>query len=730
MNTGAMVAHFLPVELASRLSTLAHGAMPDYAEPAEALHLTVVYLGEAATINAEQRQMIKSELTQLTHKIAPINGTLNGIGRFVDSDPNAVIANFDAPGLASLRTSMIAMSRLAGIEPPLNHGFTPHVTLAYLPADKVMPALNFTPTPCVIETLALALADERSEYPLVGKVSLSEMAMDDDLNETSYDASASDDSFAYAPKGEPPSARKFKIGDAAHVKLAVSAFVNWSFRGNTPDIPASAKPGMKRKIMAAIHKHLTGDEAKYYAKWLSTGKKPEAVHEMVAFNVPFSAVQTLPDVPLAPGVNLVGIDPSPVFVTRPLGVVGGVSDNGLEYDDYLLSEIERQILDKRPPARRGHVAEADKDWKVPESVGYWVGAQRVGDTLYGKAYILPNNPFRDEIKVVEAIGGELSNSIYGDASLVMGDDGTMKCVGLKLESIDFVPPERAALKALGGEFTLTSEMKQGEDSMAEHNDAAADREEIIRTVKPEALKEMLSEEQRHHVAEAHLKECGDGKFMEMIGGRLKEIAGGKLYESLHEAHRQHIAEAFAKEKGLKLVKEDAVAETKAKEETVAEAKAKEESVAEMTSLKGRLSEMETTIKRYQRDEFERAVDAAVDAEFADWHVSTDKGKTTLKTLKGELRFRAMAEMSGLAGGQKPENIAQAMALAAPHIQPLKEMALANLSGPSGFVGVHSAPGGGPNKYGWDASTGRYSDEAAAAALRKTNMLGGREGGSK
>ncbi len=436
------------------------------------------------------------------------------------------------------------------------------------------------------------------------------------------------------------------------------------------------------------------------------------IHEMISFNVPAVTERTMPDVPLAPGIDLsaiLSLDPRPVFVVRPLGVIGGLSDNGLEYDDFLLSEIERQTLAKRPPARLGHVADEDKSWRVPDSVGYWVGALRDGDILWGKCYILPGNPFHGEIKVKEAIGSELSNSIYGDASFIVNDMGNTKCVGLALESIDFVPPERAALKALGGEFSVTSEMSQGEDSMAEQE--AADR---AKDEKPEKVYEMLSEADRQKCAEMFLSQCDTGKFMEMAA-RLKEVSGEELTGKISEAARKAIAEAYVREAGFKMVKEDAapVAET----------------VAEMTSMKSRLAEMESTIKRYQRDDFERAVDAAVDAEFADWHVTTDKGKETVKTLKGNLRFRALAEMAGMAGGHTPDNIQAAMELATPHIRPLKEMALANLSGPNAIVGTTS--GGGTLKYGWDAQTGRYSEDAVAAALARTNMLSGREqGGTK
>lgn len=139
--------------------------------------------------------------------------------------------------------------------------------------------------------------------------------------------------------------------------------------------------------------------------------------------------------------------------------------------------------------------------------------------------------------------------------------------------------------------------------------------------------------------------------------------------------------------------------------------------------------MESTIKRYERQDFERAVDAAVDAEFADWHTTTDKGKEAVKNLKGQLRFRAMAEMTTMTGGQKAENIPAAMQTAADAIRPLKEMAMSALSGPNATVGATSFPSG-SNQYGWDDKAKRYSDEAVAAALTRTNILNGREQGGK
>src|SRR5262249_41478526 len=154
---------------------------------------------------------------------------------------------------------------------------------------------------------------------------------------------------------------------------------------------------------------------------------------------------------------------------------------------YLLGQIEKQLVGK--PAREGHVPDAEKSSKVPPSVGFWVGVARQGKTLYGKCYLLPGH-FAEDMRVRKVVGGTQSNSLYApDSTFGRNDDGTVNCVDMTLESLDFVPPERAALK-LGGEFVLSSEMTVGDEDMAgeQHTDAAADLallKKAIASIKPE-----------------------------------------------------------------------------------------------------------------------------------------------------------------------------------------------------------------------------------------------------
>lgn len=562
---------------------------------------------------------------------------------------------------------------------------------------------------------------------------------DDDVME-SVPANAPESDFADPPSG-------LYIGDAKHAAWAVQA-VTSGLEGNKAK--ARNKPGVKTKIASAIRKFYSGDLEKYYLSWLHTGKKPgerpasEVIHEMLSFSVPSIAVSSKPDVPLAPGVDIEAIrakDPSPVFITRPIGILDGLSENGLRYNDYLLREVERQVIAKRPPARLGHVPDADKSWKVPDAVGFWVGALRVGDILYGKCYILPNRPFHDEVQVSDAVGSQLSNSIYGDASLSIGEDGEATCVGLALESIDFVPPERAALQALGGDFEVTREMKEGDKAMAEgHDDKAADLTLIKKTVKPEALYEAMSDEQKKHVAEAHLRECAAAMVKDMLSeaqrgavveARMKEAKSQEVYEmlsesqrselaetllgkldpehfgkTLQEATRKVLAESLAKGLGMKLTHEEEDQEVD------------EKSLAEMKTLQASLAEMQTTLKRYEREDFERSLDQAVDGFFADWQVRGEEGKKKVDALKKNLRVLTVAEM---AGSTKIEDIKPNADKAWENVKPLAEMTKASLAGPSAYVGVNSSSGAGSNPYGYDKQTGRYSDEAVSRAVQRANM---------
>lgn len=512
------------------------------------------------------------------------------------------------------------------------------------------------------------------------------------LSESVPDNAPAED-FADPPKG-------LYVGDARHAALAVEA-VTAGLEGNKHQGTTDAQKG---KIASAINKFYSGAERDYYLTWLHTGKKPD--HKpMTQMYIPtprYTAVeeQNFPDVPLLPGIDMKRLtkgDDNPIFVVRPLAILGAVSDNGLEYDSQMLDDIQRQIAEKRPPARRGHISEANRNFEFPPDEGYWIGVLRDNGevfgkpTVFGKCFLMPGTPLHEMIQARDATGTPISNSIWGDAALVDQENGLMRSLETDIESIDFVPPERAALKALGGKFDLTSEMR---------NQTMADE------------KGQLTDAERHSIAEAHIKECSPAMVHEMLTPdqrkhvtetTIKALPSQETHAMLAETTRKAVAEAYCKEGGLKMVKEDDIDESDKK------------SVAEMTSMRTRLSEMESTLKRYEREDFDRALNGAVDHQL-DWKVSTEDGQKKLTALKANLRVQVVAEM---AGSTKKDDIAAAAGRAWETFKPLAEMTRAALAGPSAISGVVSSGGDG-NKFGFDPATGRYTEDAVNQATTRAN----------
>lgn len=225
-----------------------------------------------------------------------------------------------------------------------------------------------------------------------------------------------------------------------------------------------------------------------------------------------------PNVPISTGVNmdeLKSLDPEPMFVTLPvIPKAGAVSKNGLLYDEDLISSVESQINDKRPGGTWGHLKEEERSTAYPIPHAMWVGAKRVGESLWAKAYIAPG-PQREHIKRLRAVNGKIATSIYGQGSYeATGDKGVRRLRNFSLESLDFAPPERAALQ-YGVSPIVTSEIQQEgnpdmdkqqiiaeltvgdipapirEQIVAEYKTQVTDRDTVIAT-----LKEQVAEYQR------------------------------------------------------------------------------------------------------------------------------------------------------------------------------------------------------------------------------------------
>lgn len=532
------------------------------------------------------------------------------------------------------------------------------------------------------------------------------------------DAPESD--FAFPPHG-------LYIGDANHAHLAVQAITS-GLEGNVAKIPADKMATVKAKIHAAIAKFYHGDEAKYYETWLSTGKKPDDkpaaemhVSEIRLSTPDFAFKGKPPNVPLAPGVDYDALiamtcpachgdgcpkcdkkgtipDPSPLFVIRPLGVLGAISENNLKYDQELLDEIRMAVIQKKPAGRQGHVSEENSSWEFPDDVSLWVGAAQHGDTLFGKAFIYRDTPFYEMVKKRKAAGSTLSNSIWGKGHFEPNSDGTQRLRGLNLETIDFAPAERAALQQLGGQFQTTSEMTdetKGVPPMADqHDDKEQDlaliRGEIAKMA-PHALHEMMTAEQRKHVTETHLR----------------EMEPASVYEMMPLDHKKSCAECYAKEFGQKPTAEMGNANT-----------------AEMTTLKKSVAEMQSMIAEYRQRDFDMALDKAAAKPFSTWNVNKPENKKAIVGAQGNFAMYIVAEMATMQGGQKIENIEKAAESAWPKYEP--QAALLKIAVTGGNVitgeGVVSEQTSN-NKWGWDEATQSYTKEAVDRNRSITNQQG-------
>lgn len=163
-HTGLLVAAWLEPELASQI------AIPG-GEPSDQLHLTLCYCGDAT-------QMSDVAIGRALDRVAwaaecfvgPLVGQIAGIGRFNASESSdgkdVVYANVDIPGLDRLRYLIADMLTDIGCAPLMNHGYTPHVTLAYIDPAADMPLQRIETQPYAIRSLWVSVGDRRTEIPL------------------------------------------------------------------------------------------------------------------------------------------------------------------------------------------------------------------------------------------------------------------------------------------------------------------------------------------------------------------------------------------------------------------------------------------------------------------------------------------------------------------------------------------------------------------------------------
>ena len=112
----------IPPELAGEFDHAWKGKHPP--------HITLAYLGRPGP---GRGAAIRDALRETSAAFPPVRIRVGGLDHFVGEDEVGAYAKVAAPGIEAMRNSLVANLEARGIPVPTEHGFVPHVTLAYLP---------------------------------------------------------------------------------------------------------------------------------------------------------------------------------------------------------------------------------------------------------------------------------------------------------------------------------------------------------------------------------------------------------------------------------------------------------------------------------------------------------------------------------------------------------------------------------------------------------------------
>jgi len=156
-HTGVMVALYVPIDVARAI------AIPG-GELATDLHITLVYLGDVANVDLGKLSAAVGEFSQ---EFGPLTGKIGGSGRFTETGgEDAVYLSFDSPDLPHFRECLVHCLTEAGIEVNSAHGFTPHITLAYIPDTVSMPEISVTPWNITFDDVLICHGDTHIPFNL------------------------------------------------------------------------------------------------------------------------------------------------------------------------------------------------------------------------------------------------------------------------------------------------------------------------------------------------------------------------------------------------------------------------------------------------------------------------------------------------------------------------------------------------------------------------------------
>jgi len=164
---GAMVALMLSKADADQLAI-------DGGNSAESLHITLAFLGKTEDLSEDVYESIGDAVAKAISHISKIEGRVSGVGRFDASvfseGYDTIYASFDSPQLNTLREFVVAELDSAGVTLDKSHGFSPHITLAYVEAGSPSPVDSVKNIELTFDSVSVVMNDAVDEtFDLVDK---------------------------------------------------------------------------------------------------------------------------------------------------------------------------------------------------------------------------------------------------------------------------------------------------------------------------------------------------------------------------------------------------------------------------------------------------------------------------------------------------------------------------------------------------------------------------------
>jgi 2'-5' RNA ligase len=126
----------------------------------EKMHVTMAYLGLAADVD---KAAVDKALRSLPARQA-FTARISGHARFTGGEEDVLVALVDSPEIEQLRIDLLRALDKQGIEIPKDHGFTPHMTIAYMDPQALAPVVRLEPADVTFDAVTLKHAKTKKSY--------------------------------------------------------------------------------------------------------------------------------------------------------------------------------------------------------------------------------------------------------------------------------------------------------------------------------------------------------------------------------------------------------------------------------------------------------------------------------------------------------------------------------------------------------------------------------------